>query len=163
MKKTFGQMVVEFRLHWKNYVLQSALATLALLLALCVTRANQDQMVLVASIGATAFIVFALPNNLTARPRNVIGGHIVGLSCGFLASLLANPESGYVMVIYALAVGISMFVMVVFDVEHPPAAGTALGIAIVGAGEGAILSVLIGAVVLALAHHLLRRWLRDLA
>ena len=162
MKRTFGQMVVEFRLHWKNYVLQSALATLVLLLALWVTRANQDQMVLVASLGATAFIVFALPDSLMARSRNVIGGHVVGLFCGLLASLLTNPGSEYVIVIYALTVGVSMFLMVVFDLEHPPAAGTALGIAIVGAGEGAILAVLIGAVVLALAHHLLRRWLREL-
>ena len=30
MKKTFGQMVVEFRLHWKNYVFQRALATVVL-------------------------------------------------------------------------------------------------------------------------------------
>lgn len=77
--------------------------------------------------------------------------------------MLATPGSPYVIVIYAAAVGISMFVMVVFDLEHPPAAGTALGIAILGAGEGVILSVLIGAVLLALAHYLLRRWLRDLA
>lgn len=161
MKKTFVQMVVEFRLHWKNFVFQSLLATLVLLLALWVMKTNQ--MVLVASLGATAFIVFALPNGVTARPRNVVGGHVVGLLCGLLANWLAVPDSPYVIIVYAAAVGIAMFVMVVFDLEHPPAAGTALGIAILGAGEGAILSVLTGAVVLALAHRLLRRWLRDLA
>ena len=83
--------------------------------------------------------------------------------CGALANGLAVSDSPYVIIVYASAVGITMFVMVVFDLEHPPAAGTALGIAILGAGEGAILAVLIGSVVLALAHHLLRRWLRDLA
>ena len=75
---------------------------------------------------------------------------------------VAVSDSPYVIIVYAAAVGIAMFVMVVFDLEHPPAAGTALGIAILGAGEGAILAVLIGSVVLALAHRLLRRWLRDL-
>jgi len=161
MKKTIRQMVVEFRLHWKNYVLQSAMATLVLLLALWVMKANQ--MILVASLGATAFIVFALPNSRTAQPRNVVGGHVVGLLCGALCNMLTTAGSPYVIVAYAVAVGISMFLMVMFDLEHPPAAGTALGIAILGAGEGAILSVLTGAVLLALAHYLLRRWLRDLA
>ena len=154
-------MVVEFRQHWKNYVFQSLLATLVLLLALWVMKTNQR--VLVASLGATAFIVFALPNSLTARPRNVFGGHVIGLLCGVLANWLAVSDSPYVIIVYAAAVGITMFVMVVFDLEHPPAAGTALGIAILGAGEGAILSVLTGAALLALAHYLLRRWLRDLA
>ena len=161
MKRTLSQMVAEFREHWKNYVFQSVLATLVLLLALWVMKANQ--MVLVASLGATAFIVFALPNSLTARPRNVVGGHVIGLLCGVLANWLAVSDSPYVIIVYAAAVGISMFVMVVFDLEHPPAAGTALGLAILGAGEGAILAVLTGALLLALAHITLRRWLRDLA
>jgi CBS-domain-containing membrane protein len=161
MKKTFGQMVVEFRLHWKNYVFQSLLATLVLLLALWVMKTNQ--MILVASLGATAFIVFTLPNSATAQPRNVIGGHTVGLVCGLLCHLLTTENSPYVIVAYAVAVGVSMFVMVVFDLEHPPAAGTALGIAILGAGEGVILAVFTGALLLALAHITLRRWLRDLA
>ena len=161
MRKTVPQMVVEFRLHWRNYVVQSLLATLVLLLALWVMKANQ--MVLVASLGATAFIVFALPKSIPARGQNVVGGHAVGLLCGALCNMLTTSGSPYVIVAYAVAVGISMFVMVVIDVEHPPAAGTALGIAIEGAGEGVILAVLTGAVLLALAHHLLRRWLRDLA
>lgn len=70
MKKTVREMVVEFRLHWKNYVFQSALATVVLLLALWVMKANQ--MVLVASLGATAFIVFALPDSPRQRGRGTL-------------------------------------------------------------------------------------------
>ena len=161
MRRTLSQMVAEFREHWKNYIIQSTLATLVLLLALWVMSAQQ--MVLIASLGATSFIVFALPNAVTARARNVIGGHLVGLACGSLCHLLAVPGSPTVIVAYAVAVGISMFLMVVLDVEHPPAAGTALGVAILGASWGVFLAVVTGTALLALAHRALRRWLRDLA
>ena len=74
----------EFWQHWRNYVFQSLLATMSLFCVLIFLE--QGEQVIVASLGATAFVVFALPNNLTAQPRNVIGGHIVGLICGFVAT-----------------------------------------------------------------------------
>jgi len=160
-------MVAELRLHWKNYVFQSALATLALLLALWVLKLEGGAfsvrgVVIVASLGATGFIVFAMPNSPTARPRNVVAGHVVGLICGVLCNLLTAPGSPYVIIAYAVAVGISIFVMVVIDAEHPPASGTALGVAIAGASWATAIAVVTGAVLLALAHCALRRWLRDL-
>ncbi|MFW6157912.1 MAG: HPP family protein [Planctomycetota bacterium] len=96
MKRTLSEMAREFRRHWKNYVLQSALATLILLLALVVLRLQQ--IVIAASIGSTAFIVFAMPGGLTAKARNVVGGHLVGgisgAVCGALAGLAVVVGSG---------------------------------------------------------------------
>ena len=64
---------------------------------------------------------------------------------------------------YALAVGLSIFVMVVTDTEHPPASGTALGIAMLTDrwAESAVAVVTV-ALLLSLAHRMLRRYLRDL-
>jgi CBS domain-containing membrane protein len=152
--------------YWRNYVFQSLLATVSLFCVLIFLE--QGEQVIVASLGATAFVVFALPNNLTAQPRNVIGGHIVGLACGFvgywLLNLLPSPdqfiaEAG----IHAFAVGLAMFIMVVTDTEHPPAAGTALGAAIGGPGERLIISVLLFSVVFSVIRLLARKHLRDLA
>jgi len=167
MRRTVAQMANEFRRHWKNYVFQSLLAAVVLLIALWVLKAECGLLsvkgaVIVASIGATAFIVFAMPGALTAKPRNVIGGHAVGIICGALGSLAAGPESSHAVVAYALAVGLSIFVMVVTDTEHPPASGTALGIAIAGFSWGIALAVVTAAVLLAAAHRLLRSYLRDL-
>ena len=121
-----------------------------------------EHVVIIASIGATAFIVFAMPKNITARPRRVIGGHIVGLITGSLVSLIPHSNSVLLACVCALAVGISMFLMVALDVEHPPASGTALGIAIAGFSSGVILTVLTSSILLSLAHRFLRRYLRDL-
>jgi len=164
MRRTLREMAAEFRRHWPNYVWQSVLATLVLLLALVALR--MEHGVIVASLGATAFIVFAMPDSLTAKPRNVVGGHVGGLLCGGLCSLAAGGLApGWALVAYAAAVGLSIFVMVVTDTEHPPASGTALGIATVQSWRAfapAALAVVTGAVLLALAHHLLKPYLRDL-
>ena len=75
MKKSVKKMVDEFRQFWRNYVLQSVLATLSVFIVLYFL--SLQNAVIIASIGATAFIVFAMPDNITAQARNVIGGHLL--------------------------------------------------------------------------------------
>jgi CBS-domain-containing membrane protein len=151
----------EVRQHWRNYVFQSLLATFAIFLVLLVLSL-QEAPVVVASIGATAFIVFAMPNSITAQPRNVIGGHLVGMMSGALFAPLAHPLALKSMVMFPLAVGLSVFVMVVTDTEHPPASGTALGVAMTGLSLDVAIAVTTSAVVLSLIHHFLGPHLRDL-
>ena len=62
----------------------------------------------------------------------------------------------------AAAVGLSIFVMVVIDTEHPPAAGTALGLVTEGLKWDPVIAVVAGTLVLAVAHHFLKKYLRDL-
>lgn len=136
------------------------MATGAVLLALMALR--QQNLVVAASLAATAFTVFTMPNSVTASSRNVVGGHLVGLTLGALFALLPQ-ESGLAQdAIYALAVGGSMLVMAVTNTEHPPAAGTALGVVIAGSSLQVLLGVVVGVGVLAVIHRLLRPVLRDL-
>ena len=163
MKRSIKKMAEELRLYWRNYIGQSVLATVALFAVFLVLKG--ERAVILSSIGATAFIVFAMPDNLMADARNVIGGHAVGFLCGLAGALYlpADPPANYI--VLSVAVGLCMFVMVVTDTEHPPAAGTALGIAIEGTDQTfwAIgLAVLASAVILSAARRLLRRHLRDL-
>ncbi len=160
MKRTPRDKLEEFSQHWRNYVFQSLLATVAIFVVLLVL--SLQQAVVVASIGATAFIVFAMPKNVTAQPRNVIGGHLVGMMSGALFASLSHPLALKSMVMFPLAVGLSVFVMVVTDTEHPPASGTALGVAMTGLSIGVAGAIVTSAVVLSLIHHFLRPHLRDL-
>lgn len=158
-------MIHELGLHWKHYVSQSLLATLVVFVVILALNIDNDA-VIIASIGATAFIVFAMPNSVTAKSRNVIGGHIVGLACGFIATLIPVPSCINPTIarafLYALAVGISIFIMVVTDTEHPPAAGTALGIVIRGISPRVTIAVIASALLLSLIHRLFKPHLRDL-
>lgn len=91
-------MVKEFRLFWNNYIFQKFLTTLttfALLLFL-----SREQAGVTASIGATAFTVFAMPKNITAKPTNVTGGHLVSLLSSSLCTLI--PHSSFLSIILYL-------------------------------------------------------------
>src|SRR5512136_460724 len=102
MKRSVRKMVEEFRLYWKHYVLQSLFATLAVFIVLYFL--SLQDAVIIASLGATAFIVFAMPDSLMAQPRNVIGGHLVGLFWGFVFSLIPHATVFGSLIGYSMAV-----------------------------------------------------------
>ncbi len=158
IKETTKRSLRELRLYWKHYVFQSIAAAVTIFAVFLILPYE----VMVASIGATTFVVFAMPKNITAQPRNVIGGHLVGLVCGTLCSLIPHQLFVLSIIIYSCAVGLSIFVMVITDTEHPPASGTALGTAIMGYSIKTIITVIVSAIILSVVHRLFRSYLRDL-
>lgn len=160
MKKSIKKIDREFRQHWKNYVLQSILATFSVFIVLYFL--SLQHAVIIASIGATAFIIFAMPDSITAQPRNVIGGQLVGLFFGFLFSLFPHSTMLPSIIVYSLAVGASIFTMVVIDMEHPPAAGTALGVAITGITWEVFVAIVVSIILLSIIHVLFKPYIRDL-
>lgn len=146
---------------WKAALVQSSLASGAIFLTFLVLRL--EHAAAVASMGATAFIVFIMPESLTARPKNVVGGHLIGLAAGSLCSLLPVPSALHVMLACSLAVGLSLLLMVVTGTQHPPAAGTALAVALAGASTGILVGVLVSAIVLASFHAVLKKRLVNLS
>ena len=154
----------------KSYILQSLLATTAIAIILYVVD-TLTHAVIVAALGSSTFIVFAMPHSITAQARRVIGGHVVGLLSGFICYFLflGGPFGNLTAnwnhlqwIAYALSVGLSIFLMAITETEHPPAAGTALGTAVHGWSYELIVIILIATVSLALIRRLLRRYLRDL-
>ena len=146
----------KFKQLWKYYLLQSLLAgVVVLVLVACLGR---DKTVTIASMGASAFIVFAMPKSVSAQTRNVVGGHLVGLACGALFCLV---EWSY-FVEYPLVVAIAIFLMVALDVEHPPAAGTALAVVINEGGQDIMIAIILSAIVLSQCRYYMRSYLKDL-
>jgi CBS-domain-containing membrane protein len=147
----------KFKKLWKYYLLQSLLAAAALFILVLIL--GRDKMVVTSAMGATAFIVFAMPTTVSAQTRNVIGGHLVGLVAGTIIYFIALPYY----IEYPLAVGIAFFIMVALDVEHPPAAGTALAVVInVVSPIDAFVIIMISAVILSQCRYYLRHRLKDL-
>jgi CBS-domain-containing membrane protein len=160
MGKHLAQSIREFREHWRNYFIQSLMAALVMFGILFVL--SLKDVVVMASIGSTAFIVFTMPASITAKSRNVIGGHFVGALFGSLCALIPHSESLSAIAVYSFAVGLAIFSMVVLDVEHPPAAGTALGISMTGISWSLGIALFISVCMLSSAHRLFRKNLRDL-
>lgn len=152
---------------WRKYVMQCLLVVVALIVILYFVDVLTHAAI-VAALGASTFIVFAMPRWITARPRNVIGGHIIGLIAGsicyfcFIYPPLGLNDKFLYIFAAAVSVGLAMLLMVSTDTEHPPAAGTALGIVASGWSLSAALFVLSFAVVLSMVRYLLKPWLREL-
>ena len=164
-----------FRRHPAQFLGQSLLAALAIMVALLLADAVAHT-VLIAALGASAFIAFTMPHIQASRARYLVGGYVVGIAVGAAMGLLhrgllpaASPEQVEatrklsIVLFGGLAVGTSIFVMVVTDTEHPPAAGVALGLVVNHEWDLWVLAAVLGAVVaLCRVRHLLRPFLRDL-
>jgi CBS domain-containing membrane protein len=90
----------------------------------------QSAGLIIASMGASAVLLFAVPHGPLSQPWPVLGGHIlsaaIGVSCYTIISnpLLAAP----------IAVGVSIGVMYYCRCIHPPGGATALA-AVVGSSD----------------------------
>ncbi len=156
--------------HRGVYFLQAAVAGGILFLVLAAENALVNGAVL-AAIASTAFVLMVTPHSVIATPRHVLGGHAVCALVGSVAALLLATAPGEALAedfgllteaAGALAVGFGIVLMGLTDTEHPPAAGTALGLAIVDF-DATLLLVLVASVgVLIAAQQLLLPRLRDL-
>ena len=69
----------KFPKHWIRYLIQGSYAA-ATSFFITITLSNNP--IIIASIGATGFIVFAMPNNIAAEPKRIIGEHFLGFFIG---------------------------------------------------------------------------------
>ncbi len=152
----------------KRYALQCGLAGCVVLLLLLVLD-TVTQTVLIASLGASSFIAFAVPQSKLSGHRHMIGGYIVGIIAGVVAASLnswIDPPGGWdhaVMVVCgALAISLAMFLMVITRTEHPPAAALALGLVLNEWNFITLLVVLAGVVLLSVIKRLILPVLLDL-
>jgi CBS-domain-containing membrane protein len=153
-----------------RYILQSGMATLSVFIVLLLIDAISNAVV-IAVFGASAFIAFTIPQADVSRPRYLIGGYLVGIAVGALFhSLLPiaildqiTLVEGFSQVLYgALAVGSAIFLMVITDTEHPPAAGLALGLVLNEFNFKVLFVVLAGIILLSLIKTVLKPFLRNL-
>jgi CBS-domain-containing membrane protein len=151
---------IGWKAHCKEYLLQSIAATIVVFIIFFAV--TPERPVIAASIGASTFIVFAMPNNHTAQPKRVVGGHIIGILCGSLFSFFPQMTMLPSIAVYSIAVGLSIFLMVALNLEHPPDSGTALGIALNGFSIDVAIAVILSALVLSISHFLLCRRFNDL-
>jgi CBS domain-containing membrane protein len=77
---------------------------------------------LVAPIGASAVLVFAVPASPLAQPRSVLGGNIVSAFVGITVAMLI-PQT---LIAAPLAVGLAIGTMMLLGCLHPPGGAVAL-------------------------------------
>ena len=161
----------KFKSNPGRYIGQSVMVMVVLFAILRLLDAG-DNAAVIGALGATTFIAFTMPHAHRSRARYILGGYavgiLVGVFCNYLeiwSHALQHPffEDSSQEVFGAMAVGISIFLMVILNLEHPPAAGVALGLALNPVIETrTVFIITIGVLSIAAAKTLLRPLLLDL-
>tara|TARA_Y100000590_G_scaffold432302_1_gene548173 strand:+ start:423 stop:929 length:507 start_codon:yes stop_codon:yes gene_type:complete len=88
---------------------------------------------LTASFGSSVVVVFGYPENEFSQPRNVFFGHIVCALVGiiFVTLFKISQDRSIFFLALGLAVGISVMIMMMFKITHPPAGGNTIVIMMV--------------------------------
>ncbi|POP54312.1 HPP family protein [Zhongshania marina] len=79
-------------------------------------------LLIVASAGASAVLVFAVPHGALSQPWPVIGGHLVSACIG----VYCQQHIADIQIAAAVAVGLAIFAMYHMRCLHPPGGATAL-------------------------------------
>jgi len=159
----------KFRHNKRRYFLQTLLSVITVMAVLLVLD-SVAHTVLIASLGASAFIAFAVPRSFPSQPRYMLGGYCVGTAVGCLLSWIAGWLAGGVgldprltqLVCGAVAMGLAFFLMVLTDTEHPPAAALALGYVLNEWDWGTVGVVMAGIAMLVVVKQIFREKLMDL-
>ena len=126
---------------------------------------------IIASLGATSFIVFTRPKWYSSDPRRLFGGYIVGISIGVFFFYLGKTSNiGQLLDKYELctaafggiSVAVSIFIMAITNTEHPPASGITLGLIIGEWNYHTIIFILLSLVAMYFTKKLFLRFLTDL-
>ena len=121
---------VRQRLHLKGELALAALPTATVLLVLFLVETLSEQRLLFASLASSAFLIYLDPEHGTNRIRTLVVSQISAALLGLATFLLLGP--GYTAA--AVAMVITIVLMIVSDAVHPPAVSTALSFSL-RAGE----------------------------
>ncbi|MFH1063195.1 MAG: HPP family protein [Candidatus Omnitrophota bacterium] len=165
--KLFDEKFKENKL---GFLLQSLLATAVVFIILLVLDPISNSAV-IATLGSSSFIAFTMPHLKESQPRCLVGGYLIGIvvgaSCYFLSTLPFVDNIPFLLrystvIFCSIGVGVAIFLMVITNTEHPPAAGMALGLFMNRADLRTIIVVMIGVSSLVIIKTLLRPYLKDL-
>lgn len=154
---------------WR-YISQCILAT-GTILAILFFLDVLTETAIIAALGASAFIVFTMPNTYSSDPRRLIGGYFFGIITGFIFNFLSeNIEiinfiggNTSLIVFGALSTGVAIFLMTITNTEHAPAAGVALGLVINSWDYMTIIFILCAILLMAIIRKILRSKLMNLS
>ena len=151
----------------RTYLLQAFLAGTALV-AILVVEDVLTNGIIVAAIASSVAVVFFAPHSVASSPFRIVGDHLSGVAAGLctVGILLLLPDSvqaneWVIHVLQGTALALVILIMTVTNTEHPPAAGTALGLSTSIPGDSVIF-IVSAALIIATVRAVLYRHLHNL-
>ncbi|MDN3681798.1 HPP family protein [Vibrio tapetis subsp. quintayensis] len=140
--------------HYLSAVIAGVGASITIGFLLLVEANIESTALIMAPFGATAVLVFGLPNSPLAQPKNVILGHLITAIIGVIFS----QYIGVTPATLAVATGLGVTTMLISKTTHPPAGANPILIMIAGYGWSFLVTpVLVGSIVIVLMSKCLQR------
>jgi CBS-domain-containing membrane protein len=123
----------KFKAHPGRYIVQSGMAAIYIIIVL-IALDLVTQTAIIATLGASAFIIFVRPHSYTSKTRVMFGGYVIGIVVGVGLSLVSGIDVVADLMIYdkvifsAVGIGVTIFIMAITNTEHPPAAAMVLSL-----------------------------------
>ncbi len=117
---------------------------------------------LAASFGSSVVVVFGYPNNEFSQPKNVLFGHLLCTLVGIIFVMLFKISQDNLIFFLAigLAVGISVMLMMAFEVTHPPAGGNTIVVMLTqDSFQFLIFPIMVGAVTIIIGGVIYNRFI----
>ena len=116
----------------KQALIQSGFLAASLLVCFTISHFLKDGFA-IGCLAASCFIAFGFPNANSSRPRFLIGGYVCAILCGSVCAamlhILGWEKSGYMRIVLAILSAFAASVlMLVLQLQHPPAAALAVAI-----------------------------------
>ena len=117
---------------------------------------------LAASFGSSVVVVFGYPENEFAQPKNVLFGHLL---CAFIGILFVtlfkiSQDRTIFFLAIGIAVGLSVMLMMMFKISHPPAGGnTVVVILAQDSFQFLLFPILVGAVTIIIGGIIYNRFI----
>ena len=98
---------------------------------------------LFASFGSTVVVVFGYPDNDFAQPKNIFFGHLLTSLVGICFAVFFEVN----FLTMGMAVGVSIMLMIVFKITHPPAGGNPIAVMLGGVSfQFLIFPIMVGSI-----------------
>ncbi|MBH8565441.1 HPP family protein [Nostoc sp. CENA67] len=119
------------RLNWKGELALATAPTLVILSVFALVEVLTRQRLLFASLASSAFLIYLDPQHGTNTVRTLVISQMMAAGIGFVTYMLLG--SGYLS--GATAMIITIVLMILLDVMHPPAVATSLSFALKAGNE----------------------------
>ncbi len=154
----------------KQYAFQCIISGILALIFLFAFGLFLDLNIL-GAVGATSLcastgLILMAPHVPMARNRNLIGGYTIGICVGLLCFYSAIslqyfvpslPLNHTAFIFGGIVVIITQLLMVIFNIEHPPAIGLSVGLILENWHLDSLIAIVICVICLAIVHQLLRK------
>ena len=122
-----------------------------------ITYKTELGLFLAASFGSSMVLLYGFPESPFAQPKNIFFGHLLTALVGVI---FVNFVQLPIFLIIPVAVGFGIFLMIIFDVVHPPAGGNPIMVIIGSASFDYLFSPIItGTIIILLFGVILNKYI----